>query len=100
MAFLPDGPPAPPRLVLVDRAPLVVRGTGFRAGERVAIVVGTGVLPKLLKVTAVNGAFRATVTVARSSGCGAATFVSARGNRGSVAVLRLPGTPCVPPPRD
>jgi hypothetical protein len=91
---------AQPTLRLVDRQPLVVRGEGFRPGERITLVAATGLGPRMIRTTSRNGTFRATFRLADQP-CAAAFAVRARGDRGSVAILRMPDSrPCVPPPRD
>jgi hypothetical protein len=89
-----------PTLKLVDRQPLVVRGDGFRAGEKITLIATTGLGPRIIRMTSRNGSFRATFRLAEQP-CAAAFAVRARGDRGSVAILRLARSkPCVPPPRD
>jgi hypothetical protein len=89
-----------PTLRLVDRQPLVVRGEGFRPGERITLVAVTGLGPRIIRTTARNGSFRATFRLADQP-CAAAFAVRARGDRGSFAIMRMPEPrPCVPPPRD
>jgi hypothetical protein len=91
---------AQPRLRLVDRQPLVVRGDGFRPGEQITLVAATGLGPRMIRTTSRNGSFRATFRLADQP-CAAAFAVRARGDRGSVAILRMAESrPCVPPPRD
>lgn len=89
------------RVWVADRSPLVVRGSGFAAGERVAVTV-TGAGRFVRAVTAT----RAGVIVARwtvdgnaKAGC-AALFVRAAGNRGAVATVKVPGIECPQPPQD
>ena len=89
-----------PRLTLVDRAPLVVRGAGFRPSERVVVTAMTLSGPRRVTVRATPaGRFSATLRVANQP-CGRAFAVRAVGGKGSVATLRIPGAPCVPPPID
>ena len=91
---------AQPTLRLVDRQPLVVRGEGFRPGERITLVAATGLGPRMTRTTARNGSFRATFRLADQP-CAAAFAVRARGDRGSVAIMRMPESrPCIPPPRE
>ena len=85
------------RLRLLDPAPVTVRGTGFAPGERVSV-----------SVRGFGGTTRKNVTAGRLGGwpvtfrnrayqrCGR-LIVSALGNRGSRAGLRLPPTLCPPP---
>lgn len=54
----------------------------------------------MIRTTSRNGSFRATFRLADQP-CAAAFAVRARGDRGSVAILRMAESrPCVPPPRD
>ena len=89
-----------PRLALVDRSPLVVRGSGFRPSERVVVTALTASGPRRVTVRATPaGRFSATLRLANQP-CGRAFFVRAVGGAGSVATVRIPGAPCVPPPID
>jgi hypothetical protein len=88
-----------PALRMLDRQPLVVRGEGFHAGERVRVTALTGIGPRFATVTAVGGRFRVTFRLP-TTGCSAARGVIARGSDGSVATMALGGGVCVPPPRD
>jgi hypothetical protein len=83
-----------PSVSLVDEAPLVVAGRGFKAKERVRIVASTA-----------RGQYRKTVSVSRlgrfsvrfasvDASCGP-LFVSAVGTRGTSASWRRVG---IPPP--
>lgn len=91
---------ATPGLTLVKRSPLVVRGTGFRPSERVVVTALTLSGPRRVVVRAtVLGRFTATIRTANQP-CGKPFAVRAVGGRGSVALLRLPSTACVPPPID
>jgi len=90
---------ATPTIAIVDRAPLVVRGTGFRTGETVWLTATGGLGPVVVRTTAVGGSFRVFVKVLARP-CGGPTVIRARGSRGSVAAATLPGAICVPPPRD
>jgi hypothetical protein len=90
---------AAPSLAIVDRAPLVVRGTGFRSGETVRLTATGGLGPVVIRTTAVGGSFRVSLKVLAAP-CGGPTVIRARGSRGTVAAATLPGKICVPPPRD
>jgi hypothetical protein len=90
---------ATPTLVLETRTPLVVRGVGFAPGERVTVTALTLAGPRRVLVRAsATGRFRARLPGGQA--CGQALAVRARGERGSVATLRLVARPCVPPPID
>jgi hypothetical protein len=86
-------------LRVLDRQPLVVRGQGFKPGERVTVTALTGLGPRVVRTTAVRGAFRVELRLPAQP-CAAAFAVRARGNRGSEALRTFDGRPCVPPPRD
>lgn len=91
---------ARPALEIVDRQPLVVRGKGFRPGERVTVTALTGLGPRVVRTTARGGTFRVTFRLPDQP-CAAARLIRARGSLGSTAQLRLaPSRACVPPPRD
>jgi len=90
---------AQPSLRVLDRHPLVVRGEGFRAGERVTVTALTGLGPRVVGTTAARGTFRVTFRLPAEP-CAGARAVRAHGSLGSVAVKTIgPGT-CTPPPRD
>lgn len=57
---------ATPRILLVERAPLVVRGTGFRPGERVRVLLLAG--SRVSAVTRVSQAGTFVVRFERSVG--------------------------------
>ena len=88
-----------PSLRMIDREPLVVRGEGFQAGERVRVTALTGIGPRFATVTAVGGRFRVAFRLP-STGCSSARGVIARGSDGSAATMALGGGLCIPPPRD
>lgn len=87
------------RLALETRTPLVVRGLGFEPGERVIVTALTLAGPRRVVVRAsAAGRFRARLAVGLA--CEQALAVRARGDRASVATLRLAARPCIPPPID
>jgi hypothetical protein len=88
-----------PSLSIVARAPLVVRGTGFRNGESVRLTTAGARGLVSFRTTAIGGSFRVFVKVLDEP-CAGPISIRARGSRGSVAVATLPGTICIPPPRD
>jgi len=88
-----------PSLAIVDRAPIVLRGAGFRNGESVRITATGGLGPVVVTTTAVGGTFRVSLKLLQGP-CGGPTTLRARGNRGSVATATLRGSICVPPPLD
>jgi hypothetical protein len=90
---------AKPRLVVVDRSPLVVRGLGFEAGEsvRVRAIMRGG--PHTAKTLAASrgGVFSVRFGSVWPSRCSFLTVV-ATGARGSRAVYSVHPPPCGPDP--
>ena len=76
------------KVAVVSASPMKIAGTGFRSRERVTVtLVTTGPYRKVVRANA-NGAFTATfagVSIAYCQGY----FVRAKGNRGSLAVIKL-----------
>jgi hypothetical protein len=95
-AFVLGATPAEqPTLRLDSRAPVVVHGTHFRAGERVTLVLGAGQRSSTRVRAGAAGAFRARFAV--SLGRCALVSVQAFGSQGSRARLLRPRAPdCVP----
>jgi hypothetical protein len=90
----------PPTLRLVTERPLIVRGIAFRPNERVSLTALTLLGPEKIVVRASRtGTFRAPFGLVAQP-CGKALAVRALGGAGSRAVLRMLGTPCIPPPID
>jgi hypothetical protein len=86
------------RVWLADASPLLVRGSSFKARERVVVTVTDGT--RLVRtVTATRtGVFAARwASAAPKAGC-QNLVISAVGNRGSVASFKIPGKECPPPP--
>ncbi len=91
-----------PNLRLVSSKPFVVAGTGFRARERVTVSAITVVAPgpRIVRVRAsASGSFRARFTLFTQP-CAQPYAITARGASGTIAVLPLQASPCVPPPVD
>jgi len=88
-----------PSLAIVRHEPLVVRGTGFRNGETVRLTTAGPRGLVSVRTTAVRGSFRVFVKMVAEP-CGGPVSIRARGSRGSVAAATLPGSICIPPPRD
>jgi hypothetical protein len=89
-----------PTLRLVSNEPLVVRGTHFRAHERVVVTVRLDAAKrsKRIRSTAL-GTFRVSFdTPMAFDPCVESLRVSAVGGRGSDAVLKLPQRACPPAP--
>jgi hypothetical protein len=86
-----SSPPRPkPHLRLLDRAPLTLNGTHFRARERVRITVVTTETQKRTVRSARDGSFTTQldgVTVGRCGGL-AVQAVGARGDTASLKVLQ------------
>lgn len=89
-------------LRLVSSKPLVVAGTGFKAGERVTVSAVTIIAPgpRFVRTRAnAAGSFRVRFTLFTQP-CAQPYAITARGAAGSIAVLPLQAPPCVPPPID
>jgi hypothetical protein len=86
------------KLRLLDAAPVTVRGIGFAAGERVSVSVrGLGGMTRKSVTAGPRGGWTATFRNRAYQPCGG-LIVSALGNRGSRAGLKLPPALCPPPP--
>jgi hypothetical protein len=83
-------------LRVVDTAPFTVRGSGFQPAERVALLVTVKSRWQRTVVVSSTGSFVARFTGPTIRSC-SAYFVRARGNRGSLAVLKF--IPLCPPPQ-
>ena len=77
---------------IVTVSPLVVRGTGFNAHERVRVTASPGGVRR--QVSSANGTFRATFAAPVDRCMGLS--VSAVGVRGDDASLKLPAVACAP----
>jgi hypothetical protein len=84
------------RITVAGKAPLAVRGTSFHPGERVTITVTARSVRKRAVTASSRGAFRATFAGFALPFCESYS-VRAKGNRGSVATLKI--TPECPAPR-
>lgn len=85
------------KLRLLDPAPVKVRGTGFAAGERVLVrVVGLAGLTRKRATAGSRGGWTLTFPNHAYDRCGG-LIVSAVGNHGSRAALKLPHPLCPPP---
>ena len=88
---------APPTLRVVDQSPLVIRGSGFKAGEKVRVVLSLTTMRRYRDVAAgTAGGFTARFTVTPAQ-CSLVRSLSAVGSRGSRATREL-RLDCVPPP--
>ncbi len=89
-----------PSLKIESHSPLVVSGSSFAAGEKVTVTALTGLGPRIVRLTAAHGRFRARFDVPKS-GCAAAFGARAVGSRGSrTTVMFGEVATCLPPPRD
>lgn len=89
-----------PTLRLVDRSPLLVRGSGFKAGEhvRVWLVLTTSRRYRDTLAGAAGGfTVRFTVTPLQ---CPFLRSLTATGSKGSRAALKLPPSMCPQPPAE
>jgi len=77
-----------PHLSVPDTAPFTVRGTGFRIGERVSIVVNARNRASRTVTAGVAGGFLARMPAVELGSC-PAYAVQARGSRGSRASLKV-----------
>jgi len=94
---VPAAAASPPALRAVTMEPLAVHGVRFRPAERITVRVAAGgsVRVHVIRATA-SGSFTTTFTAVTLERC-APYFVTARGARGSVAVLRSsPFRQCAP----
>jgi hypothetical protein len=83
-----------PALRLVQSAPIALRGTHFRSGERVRISATSGRSAVKLATAGPTGTFvvRFTIRYSRCNGL----MVVARGAKGSFAMLKRPMLQCRP----
>ena len=89
---------AAPMLRLADQSPLVVRGSGFKAGEHVRVwLVLTTSRRYHDTVAGVRGGFTVRFTLTPLQ-CPFARSVTATGTKGSRAALKLPQSMCPQPP--
>ena len=89
---------ATPTLRVVDRSPLVVRGTGFKPGEHVRVwLVLTTARRSRDALAGTTGGFTVRFTVTPLQ-CPFVRSLTATGSRGSRAALKLPPSMCPQPP--
>lgn len=85
---------------LADRSPLVVRGSGFAAAERVTVTVtGAGRFVRTVAATKSGAIVARWTAVPAKAGC-AALLIRAAGARGTVATAKVAGIECPQPPAD
>lgn len=76
---------------------VAVSGQGFKAGERISVLVfHSGVRISRRVSAAANGTFRLHVPVGAVNEC-TMSYVSAKGDKGSRAIFRRVPPPCGPP---
>jgi hypothetical protein len=86
------------RVWLADRSPLTVRGSGFKAHEKVVVTLTVDGRFTRTKDATAAGALTATWTDATvKSGCFSVS-IRAVGNHGSVATYKSAARECAPPP--
>jgi len=89
---------APAKVWIADRSPLVVRGSGFRAHERVTVTVRMSTREVFHRIATRRGTFVVTVPAGTIKlGCNTMT-IQAVGAAGTRAALKVPGIDCPPPP--
>lgn len=85
------------RVWLADRSPLVVRGSGFHAAERVSVTVtGGGRFVRTVTATRSGAIVARWTAVPAKAGC-AALFIRAVGADGAVATAKVAGLECPQP---
>ena len=84
-----------PSLSLLNRHPVVLRGLGFRAGEKIRVTMTTTIAATRARIVyaSTRGAFTVRFTNLSIPRCGGA-YARARGNTGSVATLKIPLPAC------
>jgi len=75
-------------VTVLDTAPFTVRGSGFQPAERVALLVAVKSRWQRTVVASSTGSFVARFTGPTVKPC-TAYFVRARGNRGSLVVIKV-----------
>jgi hypothetical protein len=99
-AASPSSTQARARISIVDEAPLVVRGVGFKASERVTVTVTHAkALFRRVAVAGPAGVVIARWTRALPTTCGSTT-VTARGSMGTRVVVKWVANDCAPGPVD
>jgi len=85
------------RVWLADRSPLVVRGTGFAAAERVTVTVtGAGRFVRTVTATYSGTIVARWTAVPAKAGC-AELFIRAAGARGTIVTAKVAGMECPQP---
>jgi hypothetical protein len=85
------------RVAVTSTDPMTVVGSGFRSRERVTVTLMTTGLQRKVVTAGAKGAFTATFAGATIGYC-ESYFVRAKGNRGSLAILKvIPECPSLGP---
>jgi hypothetical protein len=89
---------APPKLRLADTQPVVIRGIGFKALERVTVttVVDGARHVRLVRSTRAGGFVATFATIAQLDPCGSSFRAYAMGARGDKASLTVGQRACPP----
>jgi hypothetical protein len=88
------------RISIVDEAPLVVRGVGFKAGERVTVSVAHAkTLFRRVAVAGSTGVLMARWTRSMPTTCGSTT-ITALGSKGTRVVYKSVANDCAQGPAD
>ena len=89
------------RVWVADRSPLVVRGSGFGAAERVSVTItGAGRYVRTITATRSGAIVARWSTETNAKAACAALFVRAVGARGATATAKVAGIECPQPPAD
>jgi hypothetical protein len=77
-----------PRVAVVSTAPVSIEGSWFRSRERVTVTLVAKEMHRKVITASAKGAFTAKFPGARIGYC-ESYFVRAKGNRGSLAILKV-----------
>jgi hypothetical protein len=83
------------RVLVSATSPFTVRGSGFRAHEHVTVTVSATVRRTKAVVAGARGGFKASFSAVKIGAC-EGYVVRAKGNRGSLAILKVMPE-CAPP---
>ncbi len=76
------------RVAVASTAPVTIAGSGFRARERVTVTLVTAAVHRKIVTAGARGAFRARYAGVTVKDC-VSYFVRAKGNLGSLAVVKV-----------
>jgi hypothetical protein len=89
------------RVAVTDRSPLTVRGSGFKAFERVVVTISSGTRVTARRTATASGAFVVRLQVAPGGKLGCdALVVRATGSLGTRVSTKVPGIECPPGPAE